>query len=255
MLTRSLIVVLGVLNIGVASWWMLRADPEPPATVQPVQGVARLQLLDPPRQAAADSAGPTPASGAVAAAEAPARSTPASAAPGPAPAPQAPAPTPPAPDQPLVARCITLGPFATRDIALTAQARARPAMTRSALREVADASATRYRVILPPAASREQAQETVKRIVAAGLSDYYVINTGDEANAIALGQYRNREGAERRIAAVQAAGFQPRLVASGGDGSSQWWLDATLAAQASPETIREQARATQSRSLDCARLR
>lgn len=122
------------------------------------------------------------------------------------------------------------------------------------LREQPPASGSaRYRVMLPAAANREEAQATVKRIVAAGLSDYYIISQGEEANAVALGQYRNREGAERRMAAVQAAGFQPRLVASGDAG--QWWLEGQLAAGTQPAQAQQRSGAAQSRSLECARLR
>jgi hypothetical protein len=70
---------------------------------------------------------------------------------------------------------------------------------------------------------------------------------------VALGQYRNREGAERRMAAVQAAGFQPRLVASGDAG--QWWLEGQLAAGAQPAQAQQRSGAAQSRSLECTRLR
>lgn len=122
------------------------------------------------------------------------------------------------------------------------------------LREQPAASGSaRYRVLLPAAASRDDAQATVKRIVAAGLSDYYIISQGEETNAIALGQYRNREGAERRMAAVQAAGFQPRLVASGDAG--QWWLEGQLAAAAEPAQVQQRSGAAQQRSLECTRLR
>ena len=155
----------------------------------------------------------------------------------------------------MPAQCLSLGPFADRAAAQAAQARAGALLRGARLREVADAGATRYRVVLPAAASREEAQATVKRIVAAGLSDYYIIAQGEETNAIALGQYRNREGADRRMAALSAAGFNARLVASGGDGSAQWWLDATLAGQADPASARQRSGAAQQRSLDCARLR
>ncbi|HEL7630623.1 TPA: SPOR domain-containing protein, partial [Stenotrophomonas maltophilia] len=98
-----------------------------------------------------------------------------------------------------------------------------------------------------------EAQATVKRIVAAGLGDYYIISQGEDANAVALGQYRNREGAERRIAAVQAAGFQPRLVASGDAG--QWWVDGQLAGTAQPAQVQQRSGAARQQSLECARLR
>ncbi|MEN5203260.1 SPOR domain-containing protein [Stenotrophomonas sp. TWI700] len=281
MLTRALIVVLVILNLGVALWWLLRGEPvsEPPAS--PV-GVAQLEVL-PPTQAPPAAATPTnnaPALQDVTPAPAPAAApvaqppvtpevpptavaatpapTPAATAPAVAPGPAAaPAVAPPAPVTPPAApvQCVSLGPFADRATAQAAQSRAGSALRTARLREVADAGATRYRVLLPPAASREEAQATVKRIVAAGVSDYYIIAQGEETHAIALGQYRNREGADRRLAALSAAGFKAKMVASGGDGSAQWWLDATLAAGTEAAAARQRSGAAQQRSLECARVR
>lgn len=268
MLTRALIVVLAILNVGVALWWMLRGEPVP-APVEAPAGVARLQFLDTPPAASvapvaaatdvastapltdATATAPTaaPASGAAPASPpAATQVAPVAAAPAPAaPAPAAPAPAP--------AQCLSLGPFTSRDTAIAAQSKAGDLLQRSRLREVPNAGASTYRVMMPPSASREEAQALVKRIAAAGISDYYILGQGEDANAIALGQYRNREGAERRMAALSAAGFNARLVASGGDGSAQWWVDATLADAASPNAARQRSGAAQQRSLECARLR
>lgn len=267
MLTRALIVVLAILNVGVALWWMLRGEPVP-APVEAPAGVARLQFLDTPPAAAAapvaaatDAASTAPLADATAAPSAPPASTATPAAPAattpaapPAAPPVAAAPAPAAP-APAPAQCLSLGPFTSRDTAIAAQAKAGDLLQRSRLREVPNAGASTYRVMMPPSASREEAQALVKRIAAAGISDYYILGQGEDANAIALGQYRNREGAERRMAALSAAGFNARLVASGGDGSAQWWVDATLADAASPNAARQRSGAAQQRSLECARLR
>jgi len=277
MLTRALIVVLVILNLGVALWWLLRGEPasEPPASPA---GVAQLEVLPatqaPTTMVASPDATPalqdvTPASAPVAQPPGPVSapatavadtSAPRPAASLPAPAPVAAAPAPPAVPAPVTAppapaQCVSLGPFADRAAAQAAQSRAGAALRGAKLREVADAGATRYRVLLPPAASREAAQATVKRIVAAGVSDYYIIAQGEDTNAIALGQYRNREGADRRLAALSAAGFKATMVASGGDGSAQWWLDATLAEGTDPAVARQRSGAAQQRSLECVRLR
>lgn len=284
MLTRALIVVLAILNLGVACWWLLRDAPQKPAPPPQPAGVAELRWVpggvDAAAPAEATAAAPTaplmerePAEKtAVAATPAPAvpakpeipkpqvaEATPVAAAakpatppaPTPTPAPEKPA-TPPAAAEPP--RCVALGPFADRAAATSAQGKASTLLSQVRLREQPAASGSaRYRVMLPAAANREEAQATVKRIVAAGLSDYYIISQGEEANAVALGQYRNREGAERRMAAVQAAGFQPRLVASGDAG--QWWLEGQLAAGTQPAQAQQRSGAAQSRSLECARLR
>lgn len=279
MLTRALIVVLVILNLGVALWWLLRGEPVSAPPASPV-GVAQLEVLPstqaPPAAATPLNAAPalqdvtpaaapvappqaTAAAPATAVADAPAPTAVASA-PAPTPAPVAAAPVPAAAPAavtatPTPAHCVSLGPFADRAAAQAAQSRAGGALRGARLREVADAGATRYRVLLPPAASREEAQAMVKRIVAAGVSDYYIIAQGEETNAIALGQYRNREGADRRLAALSAAGFKATMVASGGDGSAQWWLDATLADGTDAAVARQRSGAAQQRSLECARLR
>ncbi|WP_416055861.1 SPOR domain-containing protein [Stenotrophomonas maltophilia] len=279
MLTRALIVVLAILNLGVASWWLLRSEPAPAAAAKPATGVAELRWLPGGTDAAAVAqtvaAAPTAAlverevapTAAVAAAEAPAPAAATLAPPADAPKPAEAAPAvaaakptepvveKPAPEKPAAPpRCVALGPFADRAAATAAQGRAGSLLAPARLREQPAASGSaRYRVLLPAAASREDAQATVKRIVAAGLSDYYIISQGEESNAIALGQYRNREGAERRIAAVQAAGFQPRLVASGDAG--QWWLEGQLAAGSEPAQAQQRSGAAQLRSLECTRLR
>lgn len=282
MLTRALIVVLAILNLGVACWWLLRDAPQPPAPPPQPAGVAELRWVpggvDAAAAAQATAAVPTAplmerepaAKTAVAATPAPAtpaqpevakpqvaEATPVAAAakpvtpPAPAPAPEKPA-TPPVAAEPP--RCVALGPFADRAAASSAQGKAGNVISQVRLREQPAASGSaRFRVMLPAAASREEAQATVKSIVAAGLSDYYIISQGEDINAVALGQYRNREGAERRMAAVQAAGFQPRLVASGDAG--QWWLEGQLAAGTQPAQAQQRSGAAQSRSLECTRLR
>ena len=284
MLTRALIVVLAVLNLGVACWWLLRDAPQKPAPPPQPAGVAELRWVpggaDANAASEATAAAPTAplmerepaAKTAVAATPAPAPAvlakpeipkpqtadaTPVAAAakpatpPAPVPAPEKPV-TPPAAAEPP--RCVALGPFADRAAATGAQGKAGTLLSQVRLREQPAASGSaRYRVMLPAAANRDEAQATVKRIVAAGLSDYYIISQGEEANAVALGQYRNREGAERRMAAVQAAGFQPRLVASGDAG--QWWLEGQLAAGTQPAQAQQRSGAAQSRSLECTRLR
>ncbi|VUM04121.1 SPOR domain-containing protein [Stenotrophomonas maltophilia] len=275
MLTRALIVVLAILNLGVACWWLLRDAPQPPAPPPQPAGVAELRWVpggvDAAAAAEATAAAPTAplverepaAKTAVAATPAPAtpeiakpqvaEATPVAAAAKPV-TPPAPAPAPEKPAAAEPARCIALGPFADRAAASSAQGKAGNVISQVRLREQPAASGSaRFRVMLPAAASREEAQATVKRIVAAGLSDYYIISQGEDINAVALGQYRNREGAERRMAAVQAAGFQPRLIASGDAG--QWWLEGQLAAGAQLAQAQQRSGAAQSRSLECTRLR
>ncbi|GEM_PF-6757805 len=264
MLTRSLIAVFVLLNLIVATWWALR-DPAPASTPTP----------------AGATQGPTKHNGLrfVAAGEAPASDLAWPEAPAlvdvtPQPVVKPTADIEPAAPTPVVAaplgqgvpiasgtvvggtggvRCVALGPFAGQSQARVAQQEVAALLTQARLQpQAAAGGSTRYRVMLPAAASRAEAQATVERIGAAGLGEYFIISQGPEANAIALGQYRNRSGAEQRLAQVRAAGFNAQL--SGGD-SVTWWVHGRLADGASLDTARQRSGATRQESLDCARLR
>lgn len=264
MLTRFLIVVLAVLNVGVALWWMTPRTPAEPAPVLPETGVATLELLPSPAPAKAEvSETPVASSAAKMEAEPPVvvASAPATAAAPVTPATAAPT-TPAAPAsasapaaKPEAEQCLSLGPFTDQAKAQSAIAGLGADALRPRLREVPGKPASSYRVFIPPAASREEAQATAKRIVEAGFSDYFIVSQGAEANAVALGQYRNREGAQRRLSALEAAGFPAKLAPNGNETPSSWWLDLTARAGVLPATLQQRAGAAQQQSLDCARLR
>ncbi|MBB3827588.1 SPOR domain-containing protein [Xanthomonas arboricola] len=280
MYVRALIVVLLILNAGVASWWAVQPPPAPPAAPPPPAGVARLDVLPPravvampPAQetaaAAADvppAAAPVPPQTAPTAVMASASTpTPATARPVSAPtdsavpaksastaakvAPAAAMP-PPAPP-PTPERCASFGPYAARGDVDAALTRLRGQAARANLREDKDAGISTFRVMLPNVGDRAAAQALVKRIAAAGIGDYYVIAQGED-NTVALGQYQSRERAERRQASLVGAGFPAQLVPSG-TGQSRWWIDVRSTATAA--ALQGAAGATRQRSLDCAALR
>ncbi|MBN6152337.1 SPOR domain-containing protein [Xanthomonas sp. AmX2] len=267
MLVRALLVVLIILNLGVALWWATQPQAAPvPAPPSPPPGVATLQLLDAgPAPAASAPAKPalpavplspsvpasdTPASAAVA--SVPAASV-AAATPPPAPAP---APTPTQPDAAAAPPvCLSVGPYPDRAAADAAAATLAADLPRARVREVGDSDATSFRVLLPTIGGEDGVKAAVERIVAAGIRDYYPIRQGEEAGAIALGQYRSREGAERRRAELAKAGFNVELIPSGGSGQPRWWLDLRVASAAQAGALRRQLGAARQRSLDCAALR
>ena len=72
---------------------------------------------------------------------------------------------------------------------------------------------------------------------------------------MALGQYRNREGAERRMAALAAAGFPVRIVGNGVEAGASWWLDVAHAATVAADDLHRRSGAAQRQALECARLR
>jgi cell division protein FtsN len=255
MLIRFLIVVLAILNVGVALWWMTPRPVAAPTPTRVEPGVASLELLPTPvvPAPAAPAAQPAPStSEASSAAVAAAGISPPVAA---APVAAVPAPPPATPVATTPAQCLSLGPFAAQTEAQSALSKLGGVAERPRLREVPGKAASGYRVMIPAAATRDEAQATVKRIVEAGFSDYFIIAQGEDANAVALGQYRNREGAERRQATLTAAGFPAKMVANGAETPASWWIDTAVAADSSASVVAQRSGAAQQPSLDCARLR
>lgn len=259
MLVRALLVVLIILNLGVALWWATQPQTAPlPAPPAPPAGVATLQLLDAGPAAPAPA---RPASPAAPPSSVPASDNPASAAAAPVPAASVAAATtpPPAPTQSDAAAappvCLSVGPYPDRAAADAAAATLAADLPRARAREVGDSDATSFRVLLPTIGGEDGVKAAVERIVAAGIRDYYPIRQGEETGAIALGQYRSREGAERRRAELAKAGFNVELIPSGGSGQTRWWLDLRAASAAQAGALRRQLGAPRQRSLDCATLR
>lgn len=230
MLARALIVLLVAINIGVAMWWMLRAEPAAPSAYAQPAGVPRLQLLSEAKPLAAP---PAPV----------------------APSPAAVPPSAAQETQPAAPNlCFSLGPFATAEVLRDAAARVRPQVVLVRMRETAAKAPTGYTVLLPPLASRELAQEAAEKIKAAGFDDYLLINEGDDTNGIALGRYGSQESAQRRQAALRAAGFPAELRPIGAPAPSPAWLDIEARAGLDAAKLRADTGAAQSPTLDCARL-
>lgn len=231
MILRAAIVILLVLNIGVAAWWIGGGNALRAASVDalPVDAPG-LRLVG--ETAIRRSAAPTTAaSAAVPAATA---------------ATAAVVPTPPADGQ-----CLRFGPF----VDAAARDAARPALAGSSAallsRDVPAKSARGWKVSLPAFATREDAQAMGEKIKAAGIKDWYVLNEGADANSIALGRYGGEEAARRREAELTAKGFPAKAEALG-DSAPQWWLDARLKPGANPATL---AGIAPSKAIDCAPLR
>lgn len=230
MLIRALIVFLAILNLGVAAWWLSRSDDVALDAPPQRADVPRLQLLT-ETMPAQPAIAPPREDAMVVAPEAGKNEQPAAA-------------VAAAPSAPVAAnRCYALGPFATDAIAQAAAARA-GALTTRTREEPGEPGA--YTVVMPPLVDRAAAQAVAQRIGAAGFDDFLVISTGEQANGIALGRYRSRDSAQRRQAALQAAGFTAQLQPVGQAGASKWWADVSLPADAA---------VGQGRQVDCATLR
>lgn len=234
MYVRALIVVLAILNAGVALWWAVRPPASPPPPPAVAAGVAPLQLL-PPAAPAMEVVPPPP----------PSATPPAAAQAGTAAAPV----TPAAVASVAAERCLSFGPWPGQASAEAVRDQAGALLQASRLREAAEASS--FRVMLTGVGDKAAAQSMVARIKAAGLSDYYLVGNADQFD-IALGQYRNRQGAERRQSELAAAGIQATILPSGDGGTSRWWIDARTRAD---DAALRALHAPGQRTLDCAALR
>lgn len=233
MVTRALLILLLVLNVGVATWWATRTSPSPPTAAEPPPGVARLQLVGEGSGAVAAMAPmATPAAAAV---QPNAVASPAAAVAVASPAPQ----------------CFSFGPFTDGQAVIAAQARLQPLTQRIVVREQRRDSGRGWRVLLPALPSAEQAEATAQRIAAAGFGDYFVVREGAEANSIALGRYGSETAARRHADALVAAGFAARAEALG---ATQTWLDVSAAPGFDAPAAQRLAAAPERRSLDCAAL-
>ena len=228
MVARALLVLLLVLNVGVATWWATRAPPSAPASIVPPLGVARLQLVGEAPGAVVAVAPPATAASAAVAGNLPVAAA-ITAAP----------------------QCFSFGPFSNDDDAVAARERLQPLTQRIVVREQRRGGARGWQVLLPPLPSAEQATATAQRIAAAGFSDYFIIREGGQTNAIALGRYGNEAAARRRAETLIAVGFAARAEALGG---SVTWLDVSAAPGFDAVAASRQAAAPERRALDCAAL-
>jgi hypothetical protein len=226
MFARALIVLLLVLNLGVAMWWALRPATEPPPMAGVPTGAPRLLLLreapEPPR-ALTFAASP-----AIVPAVAPETGTMTA----------------------MARRCVAFGPFTDAMTLAQASAILQLQVVRLHVRE-APTSGHGWRVWLPPLADHAAAQAMAARIAAAGFKDYYIVPGGDQGNSIALGRYGNAEAAQHRQSSLQAAGFPAQSEALGG---AAHWIDVVATTTFDADIARSRIGAPYARPLDCARL-
>lgn len=218
---RALLVLLVMLNIGIALWWVLRPAAEPSGSWSPPAGVPRLRLLgeqegamvDVARQVEAESAASAVAGAGL--------------------------------------RCVTFGPFDGAGAATGArEALQSLGASHMRVREV-PGTPRGWRVLIPPQADRAQADALAARIRQAGFDDLMVMSSGEDANGIALGLYRSESAAGRREANLRAAGFSAQTQ-RWGDAATTHWLDVAAAPGFDADAARRAASAPRLQEIECA---
>lgn len=265
MVLRATLVLLAILNLGVALWW-LSVDDCPPSSPPPPlpAGVARLSLLGERPPAAAS---PAPAAAAHADADtdidASANASPADT----LPAPTAEPPPPPVADAaqsvlplgvPPGARCFGFGPFRNHGDAEAVQSQVLASVAGARIREEAGRPTSSHWTVLLPLestadAAQAQAQAMSRRLAAAGFRDNHVIAAG-AANGpgVAAGRFSSQEAAQRHLQALAKAGFRARLIAP--PAPRRYWLEVVAGPDFEPSQAQRAIGAQRMREIDCARL-
>lgn len=223
---RSLIVLLVVLNLGVALWQLLAAPPvAAPAPVTLPAGTPPLVLADAPAQPNA-----TPAAGGTA----------------------APAAVPPAaPSAAGSGQCHAFGPVATMPASQDLLGLAVGAVQRTEHPETPAPSA--WRVVAPPQATLDDARALQQRLIAAGFTDQILVAQGEEAHTIALGRFGQRANAERHRQALAEQGFTAQVQPA--DTVIEPSVAFELAQGVSTDAVRHRLQLLRSQPVDCAQVR
>lgn len=247
MISRALVAILLMMNLGVAAWWLWGSAAQlhqPLAST--LAGVPELQLLGergasvvPAPASAADDSAP-PASAADAPADDTAALPPAAIAPADAKV-AAPAADPVVQREPESGRdaasgkspaatqCFSIGPFESLDDVRRTSALIESSLQRQQVREVHGSEVRGYRVYLPAFATRQQAMDAARTLQEKGLRDYYVVTAGEQENTVSLGLFRDLANAQSRRELVRSFGFEPRLEPRQQE-LTRWWLDIAVAA-------------------------
>lgn len=250
---RPLIVLLLILNLGVALWWATRDDPAPAPAAPLPAGAEPLRLLGEP---APTPAVPDPHDAAVApAASDPAPDTLPPAAPVPGAAGEAPVAEAPAADAAGTALvCRGFGPFADADAVAEARARLVPLARALSIRQV-QPGARGWQVLLRALPDRDAASATLARLVEAGFRDHYLMPAADDGRVdIALGRFGSEAAARRHRQTLADAGFPAVAEPLGDPGASRYWVDAALPAGADIAEARRASGAARSETVECAGL-
>jgi hypothetical protein len=202
MFLRLLFVLLIALNIAVGAWLLL-GQPYARGGSATDPDVAELRLLSELPEPAATTPAATAAPSTIAAAATAAT----------------------VPQRALSYSCLALGPFATPQDLRNARETLAAQATRMRSRQEQASQTSGWWVYLPSAGSRAQALALARQLAARNIGDYFVAgSTGDQANTISLGLFKDPANARKRRDDVVAAGFPARM-SERSESVPEYWLD------------------------------
>jgi hypothetical protein len=111
----------------------------------------------------------------------------------------------------LTFACYTLGPF--REVAELRKLirNIREFVVEASFRSREEREQSMYWVYLPPETTREAANALGAELKRKNIRDYYVVNSGEQVNAISLGHFREKAGALSLAQKVKRAGFTAQI--------------------------------------------
>lgn len=120
--------------------------------------------------------------------------------------------------------CYTLGPFKAVDDADKVREELKGVGLTAKRRMSTDNTRKGLWVLLPPASSHAAARKTIDALKSKGIKDYFLVATGDKANAVSLGVFSQADTAQRRFEQIVKLGFKP-VIQHVNLPLREYWLD------------------------------
>ncbi|GAB6039866.1 hypothetical protein [Endothiovibrio diazotrophicus] len=105
--------------------------------------------------------------------------------------------------------CYSFGPFPKSFLASKATVRLEEMGAKVERRSVRDRQQVGYWIYLPPLESKQAAVRKTQELAAKKIEDFFIVLASRYENAISLGVYKNRHGAEKRLEELRQSGFEP----------------------------------------------
>ncbi len=176
---RGFALMLLLLNLGLAVFWLLQPGPKaealPPVTDPGIPPLTLLSEFD-ARQGISESVH-----------------------------------NPVEPAQRNTLACYSLGPYSTRSEARRALGVIRNDVERARIRQSEAMQTLGYWIYLPAVSTRAEALAQARQLSELGVRDYYVVTAGERMNTVSLGLFNVKENATRRLENMKQLGFDARM--------------------------------------------
>ena len=110
-----------------------------------------------------------------------------------------------------VAECFTIGPYKKEPDAEQVKSALLDLNASPVIRQREESERWGYRVYIKPQDNYADAQELARSLQASGVSDYYIILSGEDKNGVSLGHFKSHQHAKRRLSRVGQLGFDSEL--------------------------------------------